>query len=92
MSFVQRRPIVARSFVVSGAAALLCCACGAAAQTQQAPIQLPRVVVTGNPLGSDLFEMIPPVSTLEGERLQQNRQPTLGEMLSGLPGVNSTYY
>jgi iron complex outermembrane receptor protein len=77
---------------VSGAAALLCCACGAAAQTQQAPIQLPRVVVTGNPLGSDLFEMIPPVSTLEGERLQQNRQPTLGEMLSGLPGVNSTYY
>jgi len=82
---------VARSFVVPGAA-VLCWACTAAAQTPQAPTVLPPVVVTGNPLGSDLFEMIPPVSTLEGNRLERNRQPTLGEMLSGLPGVNSTYY
>jgi len=48
--------------------------------------------VTGNPLGSDLFEMIPPVSTLEGDRLERNRQATLGEMLSGLAGVSFTYY
>ncbi len=82
---------MARSFVVPGAA-VLCWACTAAAQTPQAPTVLPPVVVTGNPLGSDLFEMIPPVSTLEGNRLERNRQPTLGEMLSGLPGVNSTYY
>ena len=63
-----------------------------AAAAPASPVPLPPVVVTGNPLGSDLFEMVPPVSTLEGPRLEQNRQPTLGEMLNTLPGVNSTYF
>jgi iron complex outermembrane receptor protein len=48
------------------------------------------VVVTANPLGSDLFDMVPPVSVLSGERLQLNMQPTLGEIVNTLVGINSS--
>ncbi|MDB5925169.1 MAG: TonB-dependent receptor [Betaproteobacteria bacterium] len=56
------------------------------------PTTLPNVVVTGNPLGSNLFELVQPTSTLSGEGLLLNRSSTLGETLSNLPGVNSTYF
>ena len=36
------------------------------------PFKLQPVVVTANPLGSDLFDMVPPVSVLSGEKLQLN--------------------
>ena len=62
------------------------------AQTASSPVTLDRVVVTGNPFGSDLLEMVSPASLLSGQRLEENRQPTLGEMLNVLPGVNSSYY
>jgi iron complex outermembrane receptor protein len=54
--------------------------------------RLPAVVITANPLGSELVDMVPPVSVLAGERLLLNMQPTLGEITNILPGVNSTYY
>jgi iron complex outermembrane receptor protein len=56
------------------------------------PAKLPTVVVTGNPLGSDLFDLVSPVTTLSGERLKQRLQPTLGETLGNEVGINSTYY
>jgi iron complex outermembrane receptor protein len=55
-----------------------------------APVTLPEVVVTGNPLGSDLFELASPVSLLQGDTLFLQRKSTLGETLYGLPGVEST--
>jgi iron complex outermembrane receptor protein len=57
-----------------------------------APAQLPPVVVTGNPLGSDLFDLVTPTSTLFGEDLLLLRRSTLGETLNELPGVSSTYF
>jgi iron complex outermembrane receptor protein len=60
-----------------------------AAQTG-APTELPPVVVTGNPLGSELFELVQPVSVLSGKTLFQLRRSTLGETLNGLPGVSAT--
>lgn len=77
---------------------VLCAGCAAlgTALAQPAPpatpAQLPPVVVTGNPLGSDLVDMVAPVSVIAGERLQLNMQPTLGEITNILPGMNSTYY
>ena len=69
------------------------------AQTPPAPpvspvplVQLPPVVVTGNPLGSELFDLVQPISVLGGQELFQLRRSTLGETLSGLPGVSSTYF
>ena len=56
------------------------------------PATLPNVVVTGNPLGSELFELVQPTSVLSGQQLLLNRGSTLGETLSTLPGVNSSYF
>ena len=55
-----------------------------------APATLPEVIVTGNPLGSDLFELAAPASVLQGEELFRRRRATLGETLDGLPGVAAT--
>ena len=54
------------------------------------PATLPEVIVTGNPLGSDLFELAAPVSVLQGDVLFQQRKSTLGDTLYGLPGVEAT--
>lgn len=56
------------------------------------PAQLPPVVVTANPLGSDLFSLASPTSVLEGTNLFLRRGTTLGETLNDLPGVSSTYF
>ncbi len=60
--------------------------------SESAPQQLPPVVVTANPLGSSLFDLVPPVSVMEGQGLTFKKRSTLGETLSDLPGMSSTYY
>ncbi len=52
----------------------------------------PTVIVTGNPLGSALQDMVSPASVLEGTQLKLRAQGSLGETLSHLPGVSSTYF
>lgn len=54
--------------------------------------ELPPVVVTANPLGSRLFDLVPPVSVLGGRELSQRHESALDETLNGLPGVSSTYF
>ncbi len=56
------------------------------------PAELPPVVVTANPLGSSLFDLVSPVSVLGGKDLPLRRESTLGETVSQLPGVSSTYF
>ena len=51
---------------------------------------LDTVVITGNPLGS--AQIAAPVSVLSGDGLVLRRGSSLGETLSGLPGVSSTYF
>lgn len=60
--------------------------------TARNPQQLDTVVVTANPLGSDLFDMVPPVSVLSGRELDLRRGATLGETLDGVPGVTTSYF
>lgn len=84
---------MSRPFPARAACALaLLCAIEVRAQSAPSPTQLPSVVVTANPLGSDLFDLVPPVSVLQGEKLQLNMQPTLGEIVNTLVGINSSYY
>ncbi len=52
----------------------------------------PTVVITGNPLGSGLFDLVAPVSTLESPDLKLWAQGSLGETISHMPGVTSTYF
>ena len=49
-------------------------------------------MVTASPLGRTLFELSSPVGELSGDELLTNMKSTLGETLSSMPGVNSTYY
>ncbi|MFA9440874.1 TonB-dependent receptor [Uliginosibacterium sp. sgz301328] len=51
---------------------------------------LPPIVVTANPLGSDLLDLVSPTSVLAGKELFRRRASTLGETLNGLPGVASS--
>ncbi|WP_454734599.1 TonB-dependent receptor [Cupriavidus necator] len=63
-----------------------------ATATEAAGATLREVVVTANPLGSDLNDMVAPVSTLGGDALAVRQASTLGETLDKLPGVSSTYF
>jgi iron complex outermembrane receptor protein len=60
--------------------------------TEQAENELPPIVVTANPLGSALFDLVSPVSVLSGKELSFRQESTLGETLSKLPGISSTYF
>ncbi len=53
---------------------------------------LEPIVVTGNPLGSSLLDLAPSVSVLEGDRKTMRQSGSLGETLTGLPGISSTYF
>jgi iron complex outermembrane recepter protein len=51
---------------------------------------LAPVVVSANPLGADINDLITPVSVLRGDQLTQNQSSTLGQTLNQLPGVSSS--
>ena len=55
-------------------------------------IHLDNVVVTASPLARAPDEISAPASVLAGTALTQRQQPTLGETLSGLPGMDSTWF
>lgn len=53
---------------------------------------LPPVVVTASPMGSALLDLVLPVSVLTEKDLLFRQEATLGETLSKLPGISSTYF
>lgn len=82
------RPIAA-ALLVTGALPLP----ALAADPAQPPQQLERIVVTGNPVEhADLFDLVSPVTVLSGMGLTLKREGTLGETLSSIPGVSSSYF
>lgn len=58
----------------------------------QSPVRLPPVIVTANPLGGDVDDLIAPVSQISGERLLLEMQPTLGEIVTSIVGASSSYF
>lgn len=75
------------------AASILLAWQGAHAQsTQPASTEptLKEVTVTANPLGAS--DLIAPAQSVSGTGLLLRQNTTLGETLSGLPGVSSTYF
>ncbi|MSU52425.1 MAG: TonB-dependent receptor [Opitutaceae bacterium] len=67
-----------------------------AAPVESAPAgettHLEKYVVTASPLARAQDEINAPTTVVAGAELAQRLQPTLGETLSGLPGVDSTYF
>lgn len=81
-----------RSVLALAAAFPLTPALAQEAGSANQPTELPPVVVTANPLGSSLFDLVAPVSVLGGRDLSLRRESTLGETVANLPGVSSTYF
>ncbi len=52
-------------------------------------LEVGEVIVTGDPLGRRGRDVASSVAVVRGEELDHRRQSTLGETLTGLPGVNS---
>jgi iron complex outermembrane receptor protein len=48
--------------------------------------------VTGNPLGSETFDLATPALSVDGRQLRLRMQNTLGETLTNEPGMSSTYF
>ncbi|MFY8273404.1 TonB-dependent receptor [Pseudoalteromonas sp. SSDWG2] len=51
-----------------------------------------NVVVYASGLDKNNLDMVSPVSVLGGDDLRDRAQPTLGETLKGLPGINASYF
>src|SRR5690606_31033029 len=54
--------------------------------------QLDQLIVTATPLRSDAENIVQPVEILAGEALDDRRAGTLGETVSQLLGVQSSFY
>lgn len=70
------------------------CADGADATDQNPPPEttLPGVTVTASPLATPGAEMIQPSKVLAGPELDDHRANTIGETVSQIPGVQSSYF
>ena len=76
------------------AIALWATAASAAAAPADAPhpTDLDAVVVRANPLGNSAEALAHPVEVLYGEALDRSKSATLGDTVSRLPGVQTTYF
>lgn len=61
-------------------------------QGRNEAIEAPPVIITGNPLGSALLDMVRPADVLEGAKLGLRLESTLGETLAKEAGVSSSYF
>jgi iron complex outermembrane recepter protein len=80
---------------------LACAASVASAQTKpsspgtaagEEPLHLDHLVVTANPLARAQDEVAVPTHVLAGESFTRRLQSSLGETLTGLPGIDSTWF
>lgn len=51
-----------------------------------------EIVVTGSAIARDPLELTSPTTSLSGQELVLRRESTLGETLSGEPGISSTFF
>ena len=89
------RNLIAAAVSIASASTTFAQSTGGATTAQPgvgAPTTLSPVIVTGNPLGSELFDLAPPAASLEGQQLRLKMKSTLGETLTNEPGLSSTYF
>lgn len=93
---MSHRKIAARRsrglFAVKPIAVVLAAVSSSALFAQAAHTELAPVVVTANPLGSGLFDMVTPVSVINRREISDRSASTLGEALEGTPGVSSSSF
>jgi iron complex outermembrane receptor protein len=74
-----------------GGAVLAALAAGATASPQPHP-ELEEIVVTATPLALGRLSTAQPTGVLSGDSLLTTLAPTIGETVSGEPGIRSTFY
>ena len=79
-----------RSFALAPLSAACLTLAAQAAFADAAPESLDKVVVTGNPLKSQVLAQ--PSDSLSGDQLVLTRAANLGDTLQGLPGVSATNF
>ncbi|HTJ97784.1 MAG TPA: TonB-dependent receptor [Rhodocyclaceae bacterium] len=93
----KKFPVHARLRVLKTAAAVAA-ACSTSAVMAQSvhpaeqATELAPVVVTGNPLGSGLLDLVSPTSVMNNREISQKGASTLGETLNGIPGVSASNF
>jgi iron complex outermembrane recepter protein len=75
-----------------GSAVLAVLATANAVADPQQHRELEEIVVTATPIAQDRLSTAQPTSVLTGDALLIARAPTIGETVSGEPGVRSTFY
>lgn len=75
-----------------GSAVLAVLATANAGADPQQHRELEEIVVTATPIAQDRLSTAQPISVLAGDALLVARAPTIGETVSGEPGVRSTFY
>lgn len=89
----KRYPLVRHPLVLALSLSLLAPAALAADSGQGVgATDLDAVMVTANPLGGDAEALAHPVEILYGEALDRSKSSTLGDTVSRLPGVQTTYF
>ncbi len=67
-----------------------------AASAPRAPagetVSLEHIIITASPFERQQADLAQATTVLADPALQQRQQPTLGETLAGLPGLNATYF
>ena len=91
-----RKPDAPARHALASALGLALCAstasaAGMMAQTP-APTDLDAVVVTASPLRNSAESLAHPVEVLYGDALDRSKSATLGDTVSRLPGVQTTYF
>lgn len=90
---MPRHPLHRNAITRSLAAALsLIAASPAAAQTAARTGPLDEILITGSPITRDPFDLLQGSSILQDREFERAQATTLGETLTGLPGVNSNYF
>jgi iron complex outermembrane receptor protein len=99
--YFHRSTFSLRPLVFGGASLLASAAPAALAQTTPAAppptahadeIALEELHIVSSPLAQSADEFSQSATVLTDEALRRRDQPSLGEMLDGLPGVSSTYF
>lgn len=67
-------------------------ASAAPADSETAAKDLEAIVVTASPLANNAESLAHPVEVLYGEALDRNKSSTLGDTVSRMPGVQTTYF
>jgi iron complex outermembrane receptor protein len=79
-------------FAAKPIAVLVATIASSSAFAQSAHTELAPVVVTANPLGSGLFDMVTPVTVINRKEISDRSASTLGEALEATPGVSASNF